>query len=50
MIFTVPMLGFEVANSKTEIQLTNTPSEVAWACDATTIVREGDVTLLGIWY
>ena len=28
MIFTVPMWGFEVANSKTEIHLTNTPSEV----------------------
>ena len=50
MIFTVPMWGSEVANSKTEIHLTNTPSEVTWACDVTTIEREGDFTLLGICY
>ena len=50
MIFTVPMWGSEVANSKTEIHLTNTASEVTWACDVTTIEREGDFTLLGICY
>ena len=50
MIFAVPMWGSEVANSKTEIYLTNTPSEVAWACDVTTIEREGDFTLLGMCY
>ena len=36
------MWGSEVANSKTEIHLTNTPSELTWACDVTTINREGD--------
>ena len=50
MIFAVPMWGSEVANSKTEIHLTNTPSEVTWACDVTTIEREGDFTLSGICY
>ena len=50
MIFTVPMGGSEVANSKTELHLTNTPSEVTWACDVTTVEREGDFTLLGIYY
>ena len=50
MIFAVPMWGSEVANSKTEIHLTNTPSEVTWACHVTTIEREGDFTLLGISY
>ena len=51
-IFAVPMWGSEVANSKKEIHLTNTPSEVtwAWACDVTTIEREGGFTLLGICY
>ena len=50
MIFAVPMWGSEVANSMTEIHLTNTPSEVTWACDVTNIEREGDFTLLGICY
>ena len=50
MIFTVPMWGFEAANSKTEIDLTNTPSEVTWAYDVTTVERECDFTLLGICY
>ena len=36
------MWGSEVAISKTEIHLTNTASEVTWACDVTTIEREGD--------
>ena len=36
--------GSEVANSKTEIHLTNPPSEVTWACDVTTIEREGEST------
>ena len=49
MIFAVPMWGFEVAKSKTEIHLTNTPREVTWACDVTTIEREGDFTLLDIY-
>ena len=48
MIFAVPMWGSEVAKSKTEIHLTNTSSEVTWACDVTTFEREGDFTLLGI--
>ena len=50
MIFAVPMWGSEVANSKTEIHLTNTPSEVTWACDVTTIERESDFTLLRMCY
>ena len=50
MIFTVPMWGSEVAISKTEIHLTNTASEVTWACDVTTIEREGVFTSLGIRY
>ena len=50
MIFAVPMWGSEVANCKTEIHLTNTPSEVTWACDATTIERKRDFTSLGICY
>ena len=50
MIFAVPMWGSKVANSKTEIHLTNTLSEVTWACDVTTIEREGGFTLLGICY
>ena len=33
MFFTVPMWGSEVATSKAEIHLTNTASEVTWACD-----------------
>ena len=49
MIFAVPMWGSEVTKSKTEIHLTNTPSEVTWACDVTNIEREGDFTLLFIW-
>ena len=49
MIFAVPMWGCEVAKSKTEIHLTDTPSEVTWACDVTTIEREGDFTLLAIY-
>ena len=48
MTFAVPTWGSEVTNTKTEIHLTNTPSEVTWACDVTTIEREGDFTLLGI--
>ena len=43
-IFTVPMWGTEVANSKTEIHLTNTTSEVMQACNVTTIEHEGDFT------
>ena len=50
MLFAVPMWGSELANSKTQIQLTNTPSEVTWACDVTTIEREGDFTLLAMCY
>ena len=38
MIFTVPMWGSEVAYSKTEIHLTNTTSEVMWACNVTTTI------------
>ena len=49
MVFAVPMWGSDVANSKTEIHLTNTPSEMTWACDVITIEREGDFTLLGIY-
>ena len=48
MIITVPMWGSEVANSKTEIHLTNAPSEVTRACDVTTIEREGNFTSSGI--
>ena len=49
MTFAVPMWGSEVAKSKTEIHVTNTPSEVTWACDVTTTIeRGGDFTLLGI--
>ena len=40
MIFTVPMWGSEVANSKTEIHITNTASEVMWLCNVTTIEHE----------
>ena len=40
MIFTVPLWGSEVANSKTEIHLTNTAVEVgmqsSYICDVTT--------------
>ena len=43
MLFTVPMWGSEVANSKTEIHLTNTPCEMTWACDVTTTEREDDI-------
>ena len=50
MVFTVPMWGSEFANSKTEIHLTNTPIEVTWACDVTTIERKGDFTSLSICY
>ena len=50
MIFAVPMWGSEVDKSKTEIHITNTPSEVTWAYDVTTIKRECDFTLLGICY
>ena len=51
MIFTVPMWGPEVANSsKAELHLTNTASEVMWACIVTTIEHEGDFTSLGICY
>ena len=51
LIFTVPMRDTEVANSKTEIHLTNTTSEVMWACKVATIEHEGDYTsLLGICY
>ena len=49
LIFAVPMCGSEVAKSKTEIHLINTPSEVTCACDVTTIECEGDFTLLGIY-
>ena len=40
MIFTVPMWGSEVANSKTEIHITITASEVMWLCYVTTIKHE----------
>ena len=51
MISTVPMWGSdEVAYSKTEIHLTNTASEVMWACNVTTIEHEGDITSLCICY
>ena len=50
MIFAVPMWGSEVAKSKTEMHLTNAPSEVTWACDVTNIEREGDFASLGICY
>ena len=56
MIFTAPLWGSEVANSKTEIHLTNTAGEVGMRyhilsiCDVTTIEREGDFTSLGICY
>ena len=43
-VSTVLLWGSEVANPKAEIHLTNTPSEVTWACDVTTIEREGDFT------
>ena len=49
MIFAMPRWGSEVIKSKTEIHLTNTTSEVTWACDVITIEREGDFTLLGIY-
>ena len=48
MILTVPMWGSDVANSKAEIHLTHTASEVMWACNVTTTEHEGDFTLLGI--
>ena len=32
-IFTVPMWGAEVANSKTEVHLTNRAGEVGMRCD-----------------
>ena len=48
MIFTVPMWGPEVTNSKTEIHLPNTTSEVMRACNVPTIEHEGDFTSLGI--
>ena len=47
MIFTVPMWGSEVASSKTEIHLTNTASEVMWACNVTTIEHEGTKATVG---
>ena len=50
MIFTVPMWGSEVANSKTEIHVTSTASEVTWVCDVTTIEREGGFTSLDMCY
>ena len=50
VIFAVPMWGSEFANSKTEIHLTNTPSEVTWACDVTAIERVDGFTLLGMCY
>ena len=40
MIFTEPMWGSEVANSKTEILITNAASEVMWSCSVTTIEHE----------
>ena len=49
--FTVPLWGSEVANSKTEIHLTNTAGEVSmrcYICDVTTVEREGDYTSLDI--
>ena len=35
-------------NSKKEIHLTKTTSEVMWACNVTTTEHEGDYTSLGI--
>ena len=46
IICTVPMWGPEVANSKTEIHLTDIASEMMWACNVTTIELEGDFTSL----
>ena len=37
MIFTVPVWGSEVANSKTKIHITNTASEVMWLIHIITI-------------
>ena len=42
MIFTVPILGSEVAKSKTYIHITNTASEVMWLSNATTNEQEGE--------
>ena len=56
MIFTVPMRGSEVVNSKTEIHTTksiisqNATNEVVRAFNITTIEHEGDFVLLGICY
>ena len=44
MIFFHADVGSEVANSKTEIRLTHTASEVMWACNVTTIEHEVDFT------
>ena len=53
MVFTVPLGGSEVANSKTEIHVTNTAGEVGMRCHiyamSLTIEREGDFTSLGIY-
>ena len=46
MIFTVPMWGSEVVNSKTEIHLTNTTSEAMRVCNVATIEHEGDRHML----
>ena len=48
MIFTVPLWGSEVANSKTEIHLTNTPVEVGMQCHiyAMSLLLNARVTLL----
>ena len=40
MIFTVSTWDSEVANSKTEIHITNTAGEVVWSCNVTTIEHE----------
>ena len=41
MNFTVPMWGSEVGNSKTEVDITDTASEVMWSCNVPTIKQEG---------
>ena len=50
IIINVPIWGSEVANSKTEIHVTNTAIELTWAIDVTTIEPKGDFTSLGICY
>ena len=42
VVFTVPMWGSEVVNSKTEIHITNAAGEVMWSCNVTTVEHEGE--------